>query len=125
MVTPHSTGFAGENERTVIFASAIVLLALASPARAHPHAFIEMTSDVVFDDAGLIKAINVEWVFDSDYSSMATEGLDTNKDGMLSTDELEPLAKENVDSLKEWSYFVYGRVNGEKLKWPTWPTMVS
>jgi ABC-type uncharacterized transport system substrate-binding protein len=99
------------------FASAIVLLALASPARAHPHAFIEMTSDVVFDDAGLIKAINVEWVFDSDYSSMATEGLDTNKDGMLSTDELQPLAKENVDSLKEWSYFVYGRVNGEKLKW--------
>ena len=48
---------------------------------------------------------------------MATEGLDTNKDGMLSTDELEPLAKENIDNLKEWSYFVYGRLNGEKLKW--------
>jgi ABC-type uncharacterized transport system substrate-binding protein len=99
------------------FVSAIVLLALASQARAHPHVFIETTSDVVFNDAGLIKSINVEWVFDPNYSSMATEGLDTNKDGMFSADELQPLAKENVDSLKEWSYFVYGRLNGEKLKW--------
>jgi ABC-type uncharacterized transport system substrate-binding protein len=99
------------------FVSAIMVLAAVPEARAHPHVFIEMTSDVVFNDAGQINAINVEWVFDPDYSSMATEGLDTNKDGMLSTDELEPLAKENIDNLKEWSYFVYGRLNGEKLKW--------
>jgi ABC-type uncharacterized transport system substrate-binding protein len=101
-----------------LIVSAMVLLATASQARAHPHVFIEMTSDVVFNGDGLINAINVEWVFDPDYSSMATEGLDANKDGMMSTDELAPLAKENVDSLKEWSYFVYARLNGEKLKWP-------
>jgi ABC-type uncharacterized transport system substrate-binding protein len=102
----------------LLIVSAMVLLATASQARAHPHVFIEMTSDVVFNGDGLINAINVEWVFDPDYSSMATEGLDANKDGMMSTDELAPLAKENVDSLKEWSYFVYARLNGEKLKWP-------
>jgi ABC-type uncharacterized transport system substrate-binding protein len=101
-----------------LIVSAMVLLTTASQARAHPHVFIEMTSDVVFNGNGLINAINVEWVFDPDYSSIATEGLDANKDGMLSTDELAPLAKENVDSLKEWSYFVYARLNGEKLKWP-------
>jgi ABC-type uncharacterized transport system substrate-binding protein len=101
-----------------LIVSTMVLLATASQARAHPHVFIEMTSDVVFNGDGLINAINVEWVFDPDYSSMATEGLDANKDSMLSTDELAPLAKENVDSLKEWSYFVYARLNGEKLKWP-------
>ena len=99
------------------FVTMILVVAAAPEARAHPHVFIEMTSDVVFNDAGQINAINVEWVFDPDYSSMATEDLDTNKDGMLSTDELEPLAKENIENLKEWSYFVYGRLNGEKLKW--------
>jgi ABC-type uncharacterized transport system substrate-binding protein len=61
------------------FASAMALLATVPQAGAHPHVFIEMTSDVVFNDAGLINAINVEWVFDPDYSAMATEDLDVNK----------------------------------------------
>ena len=95
----------------------LVLAGLSRTAAAHPHAWIEMNSDVVFSDEGLVNAINVEWTFDPDYSSMATEGLDANKDTLFSADELEPLAKENIQSLKEWSYFVYGRLNGEKMKW--------
>ena len=99
------------------FAALCIVLATVSGAGAHPHVYIEMTSDVVFNDQGLISAINVEWVFDPDYTAMATEGLDVNKDGEMTTDELEPLAKENIEALKEWSYFVYGRLNGQKLKW--------
>jgi ABC-type uncharacterized transport system substrate-binding protein len=96
-----------------------VSLALAgiSVAAAHPHVFIEMTSAVVFNEEGNIKALKVEWLFDADYSAFATQDLDGNKDGVLTPAELNPLAKANIESLKEWSYFVYGRVNGEKIKW--------
>jgi ABC-type uncharacterized transport system substrate-binding protein len=102
--------------RAPVLAS-VVLICSFSTAGAHPHVFIEMTSAVVFNPEGKLKAINVKWVFDANYSEFATADLDVNKDGVLTPEELQPLAKDNIDSLKEWSYFVYGRLNGEKLKW--------
>src|SRR6476660_5501499 len=101
----------------VLALSTVVLICSISTAGAHPHVFIEMTSAVVFNAEGKLKAINVKWVFDANYSEFATADLDVNKDGVLTPEELQPLAKDNIDSLKEWSYFVYGRLNGEKLKW--------
>ncbi|MFO1091375.1 MAG: DUF1007 family protein [Hyphomicrobiales bacterium] len=95
---------------------ALPLACAATAAQAHPHVVIDMSSDVVFDDAGKISAINVTWIFDKNYTAMATDGLDTNKDGVLTTDELQPLAKENIEALKDYSYFVYARKNGEKVK---------
>src|SRR5262245_31786111 len=97
--------------------STLLLICSASAADAHPHVFIEMTSVVVFNGEGKLRAINVKWVFDANYSEFATADLDVNKDGVLTPEELHPLAKVNLDSLKEWSYFVYGRLNDEKLKW--------
>src|SRR4026207_1576681 len=97
--------------------STLLLICSASAANAHPHVFIEMSSAVVFNAEGKLKAINVKWVFDANYSEFATADLDVNKDGILTPEELHPLAKDNIDSLKEWSYFVYGRLNGEKIKW--------
>ena len=49
-----------------------------------------MRSDVVFNDAGLITAVNVEWTFDDGYTQMALDGLDSNGDSVYSQDELEP-----------------------------------
>lgn len=97
--------------------SALLAAALwqVAPASAHPHAWIEMKSDVVFDDSGRVSALNIEWKFDSDYSAMAIEGLDTNGDGFYSAGELQPLAKENIEALKEYSYFVYVKANGKQV----------
>jgi ABC-type uncharacterized transport system substrate-binding protein len=103
--------------RWIAIAAALTICISPSPADAHPHAFIETTSGIVFSDDGKIEAINVEWMFDPNYTSFATEGLDANKDGVLTSEELRPLAKVNIESLKEWSYFVYGRLNGEKIQW--------
>ena len=88
--------------------------AVAGPALAHPHVWITMRSDVVFDDQGLIKGINLEWTFDDAYAQMALEGLDTNGDGVYSQDEIEPLTRENMASLKDYEYFTVMRFNGEK-----------
>ena len=86
----------------------------AGPAHAHPHVVADMLSDVVFDDTGRIVAINVEWTFDNAYSELAVDGLDTDKDGLYSASELEPLVRENIAALKEYDYFVYAAVDGRK-----------
>ena len=73
-----------------------------------------MSSDVVFNDAGLINGINLEWSFDDGYTEMALDGLDTNGDGVYSQDELAELTKENIASLKDYEFFTVMRSNGEK-----------
>jgi ABC-type uncharacterized transport system substrate-binding protein len=91
------------------------LAAAAAPASAHPHVWIEMRSDVVFDDKGQITAMNLMWTFDDGYAQMAIDGLDTNGDGVYSASELEPLTKENIASLKDYEFFTVMRFNGQKL----------
>jgi len=90
------------------------LAAAAGPAAAHPHVWIEMRSDVVFDDQGQVTALNLMWTFDDAYAQMALDGLDTNGDGVYSPSEIEPLTKENIASLKDYDYFTVMRFNGEK-----------
>lgn len=81
----------------------VILFAL--PLKAHPHVWIEAKSDLVFDAAGRIVAVNHEWTMDEMYTETAVDGLDKNADGTYSPEELEPLTKENIDSLKEYAYF--------------------
>jgi ABC-type uncharacterized transport system substrate-binding protein len=85
----------------------------SAPASAHPHMWIDMHSYVVFNDRGLITGIDLEWTFDDGYAQMALDGLDTDGDGVYSQDELAPLTKENIESLKDYNYFTVPRVNGE------------
>ena len=100
-------------------ALAFLLLALLSagavPAQAHPHVWIVMRSDVVFDDKGMITAVNVEWTFDDGYTQVALDGLDTNGDGTYSQTELEPLTKENMASLKDYNYFMSPHAGGKPV----------
>jgi ABC-type uncharacterized transport system substrate-binding protein len=94
-------------------AMSAIALSLAVPADAHPHVWISMRSDVVFNDEGKIAGIAVEWTFDDGYTQMALDGLDTNGDGVYSQSELDPLTQENLQSLKDYNYFVVPRVDGK------------
>ena len=47
---------------------------------------------------------------------MAVEGLDTNKDGVYSKEELPPLAQVNVELLKDFDYFTFVHFEGEDDK---------
>lgn len=91
-----------------------ILFAASGSAAAHPHVWIEMQSDVVFNDQGLIQGVNLTWSFDDGYTQMALDGLDTNGDGVYSQSELDPLTKENIASLKDYEFFTVMRLNGEK-----------
>lgn len=97
------------------------LLAAVGGAAAHPHVFVDARTQVVFDAEGKITAVRQIWRFDDAFSAFASQGLDKNGDGVLSVDELQPLAKVNVDSLKDYDYFTFLRVEGKRsgFKIPT------
>jgi ABC-type uncharacterized transport system substrate-binding protein len=93
---------------------AIVLGALALPASAHPHVWIELNTDIVFTPDGLIKGVGLIWLFDDGYAQAALDGLDKDSDGSYSEAELAPLTVENLNSLKDYNYFTLVRFNDEK-----------
>ena len=92
------------------------LFALALPAAAHPHVFVSVNGELVFDAEGRIKAVGNVWQFDDAFSAFATEGLDADGDGKLGDAELQPLAKINVESLLEFGYFTFLSVDGAEQK---------
>ena len=99
-----------------IVMAAMMACLSGSKTIAHPHVWIDMQSSVVFTDDGLIKGVDVEWTFDDAYTQMALDGLDVDGDGLYSQDELAPLTKENIESLKDYEYFTVMRANGEQQK---------
>lgn len=71
----------------------IPLLALASPALAHPHVFIDASVTATIDDQNRLTGFRIRWDYD-DYVSLilATEmNADTDGDGSLTESELAPL----------------------------------
>ncbi len=96
-------------------------LLAATPAAAHPHVWVNAESTVLFKD-GAIVGVKHKWTFDEMYSTMAIEGLDTNKDGIYSRQELAELAKVNVEGLQEFGYFTYPKLGDKALKLREPPT---
>ncbi len=94
---------------------AAVLLAFAGPAAAHPHVFVDARAEIVFDGEGRIAAIRNIWQFDEAFSSYATLNLDADGDGTFSAEELDPLAKVNIESLQEFAFFTYLRVGDTEI----------
>ena len=113
-------GFATRPLAKMVLALAAFLIAGAS-ASAHPHVWVTMQGELVYSPDGSITGVRYNWTFDDMFSAFATQGIDAKKPGQFSRQELEPLAKENVTSLKDFGYFTYMKANGKKvdLKDPT------
>ncbi len=104
----------------------LALLAASGAARAHPHVWVAVRSEVVFAPDGKIMGLRHAWEFDEMYSAFAVQGL--GKDGKPPTrEELAPLAKTNVESLAEFEFFTFAKQGGAKLKFlePTEVTLES
>ena len=94
---------------------ALLSLALSGVARAHPHVWVTMHTDLVYGPDGTITGVRHAWAFDDMFSAFATQGLESKEKGKFTRDELAPLAKVNVDSLKEYGYFTYVTADGKKV----------
>jgi ABC-type uncharacterized transport system substrate-binding protein len=94
---------------------AIVTLAFAAPASAHPHVWVTMRTELLYAPDGSITGVRHHWAFDDMFSAFATQGLDAKEKGHFTREELAPLAKVNVESLKEYDYFTYATADGTKV----------
>lgn len=88
-------------------------MGLASPALAHPHVWVTAKAEVVFAPDGKVTGVRHHWTFDEAYTAYVTQGLDKNKDGKLSPEELQDLATENAASLNEFDYFTVLKARGK------------
>lgn len=98
----------------VLFAAAAFIVAGAMPAFAHPHVFVTMKSEIVYGADGTVTAVRHAWAFDDMFSTFATQGLESKEKGKFTREELAPLAKVNVESLKDFDYFTYVTADGQK-----------
>jgi ABC-type uncharacterized transport system substrate-binding protein len=101
--------------RIVVAAAIFTLIAMSTPALAHPHVFIDGREEIIFDDKQQIVAIRNHWTFDEAFSSFASIGMDKDGDGKLSREELAPLAEINATSLKEYDYFTRLLINNKEF----------
>ena len=86
-------------------AAPLLSLGAAVPAQAHPHIFIDAKARIVFDDAGALIAIKNSWTFDEAFSVWQIQGLDTNEDGTVSSEEMQDLANENLAGLADYGFY--------------------
>ena len=95
--------------------AALAALHVVPPsARAHPHVWVEVRSELVFAPDGSITGVRHAWTFDDMYSAFAIQGL--GKDGVPIEDALRALAKVNVTQLAEYGFFTALRIGGKEVK---------
>ena len=100
-----------------IFLAAIAGLLIANgPVSAHPHVWVIMKSTVVYAPDGTVVGVRHDWTFDDMFSAFATQGLESKQKGVFTREELQPLAKVNVESLKEYDYFTFAKADGKKVQ---------
>lgn len=93
----------------------IALYGALSPltAHAHPHAWIDLKSTVIFDAEGRITALTQEWSFDEFYSAFVMEGI--NADDPELNKVLQEVTRSNLENLREFDYFTLVRTDGQKV----------
>ena len=99
-----------------IFLAAFLALTFAGHASAHPHVWVTMKTDLVYAPDGSITGIRQSWAFDDMFSTFATQGLESKEKGKFTREELAPLAKVNIESLKEFDYFTFATADGKKAE---------
>ena len=94
----------------------LFMVLAAGLAQAHPHVWVTMQTELVYAPDGSITGIRHAWSFDDMFSAFATQGLESREKGKFTREELAPLAKVNVESLKEYDYFTYATADGKKAE---------
>jgi ABC-type uncharacterized transport system substrate-binding protein len=92
------------------------LMVVSGSASAHPHVWVTMKSTVIYGPDGAAIGVRHVWAFDDMYSAFATQGLEQKTKGEFTADELQPLAKVNVESLKEYDFFTFAKADSKKAE---------
>lgn len=101
--------------RPAAWLAAALAWAIPDPVIAHPHAWIEARTNILFDDEGRIAALNVAWEFDEMTSLFLIEGLETDDDGNVSQEALRPLTEEQMEALRDYDFFTFFDIEGASV----------
>ncbi len=104
-------------QRLLPFLAALAgVIAACSAACAHPHVWVTVKSELVYAPDGSFTGVRHVWTFDDMFSTFAVQGIESKKKDEFTREELAPLAKVNVESLKEYDFFTYAKANGNALE---------
>lgn len=87
---------------------------IATEAQAHPHVWATIRTELLYAPDGSVTGLRNAWTFDDGYSAFATIGIAAKTKGQFTREELQPLAQVNVESLKDFGYFTYARIDGKR-----------
>ena len=104
------------NRIVSLIAAAACVFAAAARADAHPHVWVTMAAELLYAPDGSVSGVRHAWTFDDMFSAFATQGIEQKTTGTFSREELAPLAQVNVESLKDFAYFTYAKVEGKRQK---------
>lgn len=88
----------------------------ATSVMAHPHAWIDLKTKLIFSDDGKLKALRLHWAFDEFYSVYTIEVLDPDKDGKINKKNVMDLARQNLKNLQEYNYFIEVKADNDIVK---------
>lgn len=94
--------------------AALFVLMSTRAVLAHPHVWVTMKEELIYSDDGALTGVRHIWTFDEMFSSYAVQGIPASIQGRFTRQELEELAKTNIDSLKEYRYFTSARADGKR-----------
>jgi len=100
----------------VVFALLFAFATTITAASAHPHVFVTSSSELIYAPDGTITGVRHAWMFDDMFSTYALQGIESKTKGVYTREELAPLAQTNVDSLKEFAFFTFAKVDGKKQR---------
>jgi ABC-type uncharacterized transport system substrate-binding protein len=99
-----------------VAAAALAAGAIAAPdgANAHPHVWISVVAELLYGPDSSITGVRQMWTFDEMFSAFATRGIEQKTQGTFTREELAPLARTYMDGLKDFGYFTFVRLDGER-----------
>jgi ABC-type uncharacterized transport system substrate-binding protein len=75
-----------------------------------------MMTELLYAPDGSVTGVRQAWTFDDMYSAFATTGIRAKTKGQFTREELAPLARENVESLKDYDYFTFAKIDDKRPK---------
>jgi ABC-type uncharacterized transport system substrate-binding protein len=104
--------------RTLASMALLVVMAVTpvTPASAHPHVWVTAASALIYAPDGSLTGVRHTWTFDEMFSAYALQGIESKTKGVYTREDLAPLAQTNVESLKEFAFFTFARVDGKKQR---------
>ncbi len=102
----------GKGWRLIV--ACVVFTLSVETSHAHPHLWVTMKCQIIFNADGLMAAVRHAWSFDEMASAFITLGAGEGQKGVMTREKSTSLAAEQVASLKSSDYFTNASVNGIK-----------